>query len=62
MPSKINIKKIITDNDAINEEEFYRFRKILEKRKQMGVKGAKYDILSPYTTRRRIKRLDKTYK
>ena len=62
MTNKIKIKKIIADNPAIDEEEFYRFRKILETRKQMGVKGAKYDILPPFTTRRRIKRIDKTDK
>jgi hypothetical protein len=56
MAKKIDIKKIIDDNPAIDEKEFRRFHKLLEERKKAGIKGVEYDILPPFTTKRQIKK------
>ena len=56
MAKKINIKRIIDNNPAINEGEFRKFRELLKGRKRAGIKGVEYNVLPPFTTKRQIKK------
>ncbi len=55
MVKKLNIKKVIANNPAIDEKEFRKTQKLLEERKKTSVTRVGYNILPPFTTKRQIK-------
>ncbi len=59
MPKEINLEKIIANNLLISKDIFYEETKEL---KQVAIKEEGYNILSPFSTKPRIRALDEIEK
>jgi len=61
MPEKIDLKKIMASNPAVDEKEFRKVRAVLEDLRKSGCyRASTYNLLPPFSDKRRIRVLDET--
>jgi hypothetical protein len=51
MARKIDIKTLIKNNRSVDAKQLAEVRKMLKTLREHGVKGAEYNILTPFTRR-----------